>query len=721
MLEVTSQEYYEEFLAEIRVDVGHGEWEENSFFEKYCNLLLDSGSLSEAQRSIFNGQWKNRQVRVDGYEDDPIATNGILTLIVCDYTGTISSEIEIMNRDEMVRIFSRCERFITNSLDYNFRDDLEANADFSPVFLAEMINSDWEYISAFRIVLLTDKTLSIRGNYENSFVKNDSGTIKEVIREVWDFERYKNDVLDGSKGFEPIIIDFIEETGNSIPILSVNTGNSEEYKSYVGIISGEQLAAIYGRYQNRLLEQNVRVFLQATGNVNRGILATLQHNPGMFFAYNNGITCTADEIIVENDQIKSITNFQIVNGGQTTASIHRAKSDIKINADLSKVFVQMKLSIISKSVTDDGKVRMVSDISRFANTQNKVNASDFFSNHPYHQQLEKLSRETRAPLLAGTTTPTKWYYERVRGQWKDEKSKCRTDAEKTRFENEFPSLRSKSKTGRIQKIDKGDVARFINIWDQLPHTVSKGKEDNFKSFAADMAKTDWEKIKDNYNNQYFTDLIAKAIIYQDVDQLVVDQNWGVGVYKAPIVTYSMAKLAYDIENGVFGKNKSFNFDIVWQAQKIDNELKMCFEKIIIPLNDLLNDPPEGMPLNASTWAKRESLWNYVKLMNIEWPESINKFLISAEDAKKIQTEARKDQRNFKSGYDAQTTVINAGEKFWTDVYSWGTEWKHLSENEILLFNKYFSDGFLEDFRSKQLLACLERLQKEGCSFYIEDL
>ena len=104
----------------------------------------------------------------------------------------------------------------------------------------------------------------------------------------------------------------------------------------------------------------------------------------MFFSYNNGLTATAEiEVSQETDStksIKSIKNLQIVNGGQTTASVHYSK--FKFDADLSRVFVQMKLSVV-----DPELLETIVPIAEYANTQNKVNAADFFANHPFHRQL----------------------------------------------------------------------------------------------------------------------------------------------------------------------------------------------------------------------------------------------------------------------------------------------------------------------------------------------
>src|SRR5690606_25821405 len=153
---------------------------------------------------------------------------------------------------------------------------------------------------------------------------------------------------------------------------------------------------IYDLYGGRLLEQNVRTFLQATRGVNKGIRKTILEEPQMFFAYNNGISATAASANLEKigDQVllKRLDNLQIVNGGQTTASIFNVmKRDNAAN--LEKVRVQMKLSVVKEDLVD----MIVPKISLYANSQNKVSDADFFSNHPFHRRIEKFSRNVWAP------------------------------------------------------------------------------------------------------------------------------------------------------------------------------------------------------------------------------------------------------------------------------------------------------------------------------------
>ena len=179
------------------------------------------------------------------------------------------------------------------------------------------------------------------------------------------------------------------------------------------VMPGKLLAQIYGLYGARLLEQNVRTFLQARTKVNQGIIRTIEESPGMFFAFNNGLTATAAEVELSQAAngglgVSAMRDLQIVNGGQTTASILYAQDRDK--AVLDEVFVQMKLSVVDSERISD----VVPLVSRYANTQNRVSEADFFSSHPFHRELERISRMTPAPARAGSLVSTKWFYERKR-------------------------------------------------------------------------------------------------------------------------------------------------------------------------------------------------------------------------------------------------------------------------------------------------------------------
>ena len=109
----------------------------------------------------------------------------------------------------------------------------------------------------------------------------------------------------------------------------------KEYETYLVILPGELIYQLYEEFGARLFEFNVRSFLQAKGKVNKGLRDTLRNEPERFLAYNNGITATADEIeaglFMGEMTISRVRGLQIVNGAQTTASIHRAKKADKID------------------------------------------------------------------------------------------------------------------------------------------------------------------------------------------------------------------------------------------------------------------------------------------------------------------------------------------------------------------------------------------------------
>ena len=91
----------------------------------------------------------------------------------------------------------------------------------------------------------------------------------------------------------------LRDFGGPLPVLPAQHTDGQ-HESYLAVLPGEVLADIYDRWGARLLEQNVRVFLQARGKVNRGIRLTLENEPSMFFAYNNGITATAEAVDISN-------------------------------------------------------------------------------------------------------------------------------------------------------------------------------------------------------------------------------------------------------------------------------------------------------------------------------------------------------------------------------------------------------------------------------------
>jgi hypothetical protein len=299
----------------------------------------------------------------------------------------------------------------------------------------------------------------------------------------------------------------------------------------MGVVPGVVLADIYDEFGARLLEGNVRSFLSTKGAVNKKIRETILRFPEQFFAFNNGVSVTASNVKFDDaGNLIYAEEFQIINGGQTTASISNARFCDR--ADLSKINVLMKLTVTKEGMYEDDKQVLLRTISRSSNQQNKVSDADFFSTHPFHVEIEKIAEMTPAPAVSATQLRTYWFYERARGQYTQRQMKL-SRTQKEAFKKEYPPK---------QKITKTDLAKYRYSWDEKPYLVSKGAQSNFQAFAKEITDI-WEKgenERSKYNIQYFRDTVSLAIMYKTVENIVSNQDWYTGSFRANIVTYSIA-------------------------------------------------------------------------------------------------------------------------------------------------------------------------------------
>lgn len=426
-------------------------------------------------------------------------------------------------------------------------------------------------------------------------------TIKgaELSFALWDIDRLYRCVTSG-KMRETIEIDFQERFHTTIPCIENST--SEHYSVYLAIISGELLADLYSEFRDRLLEKNVRSFLQVKGGVNKGIRDTLRDEPDMFLAYNNGISVTAESVEIVRDEngkpsIRRIRDMQIVNGGQTTASIFNAKNDKKVAADLSKVYVQMKLSVIHSPEAMD---EIVPRISTFANTQNKIQVADFSANDPFHRKLEELSRTIWAPAQGGMK-PSNWFYERARGQYADMLTRESTPKRKKEYKDTHPLF------------TKTDLAKYENTWDQLPFQVSEGAQKNFHKFMIRLQ----ERKGFVPDETYYQQLIAKAILFRRTEKLVQQQQYG--GYRANIVTYTLAYLSHKTAQRI-------DLGRIWKEQSLTPTLEQEIINISRFVQQSIVNPPGGA--NVGEWCKKEKCWNVICEHEYAISEALQKELLS---------------------------------------------------------------------------------------------
>ena len=680
----------EEFFHDFRQDLLSGAEAKEDFLEtefalKVSEELDGSGVIEGFEPCHYKAQ---RGMRVDGYwiNEDKIT----IDLFISDFINRES--LGSLIRTEVEALFRRAENFFIASAEKGLYLDLEETS--HGYGLARDIFTHRNSFSKVNFYLLSERRLSERiqsisdKQYGNSTFNY----------HIWDISRlYRMYTSKGAK--EELIINFEEMFGRGIRCLPAHI-DSADYESYLLVMPGEILGELYGRYGGRLLEQNVRCFLQARGKVNKGIRMTIMNDPEMFFAYNNGVTATVKEVLTESREdgvyIKEMRDLQIVNGGQTTASIfHTNRKD---KAPLKNIFVQMKLSVVD---TEKGE-EIIPRISEYANTQNRVNAADFFSNHPFHIRVQEFSRRLWAPPQQAELRETKWFYERARGQYTDEQAEL-SKAERRKFQTQHP---------RSQMFTKTDLAKFENVWDEKPTYVNLGAQKNFAQYAKRIGQM-WDKNTSQFNEFYFKRVIARAIIFRRTEKIVSTRPWYNGGYRANIVAYTLAMIAKLCADD----GKSMDFMRIWKKQDISDAVIRSLEITAKLVHDHIMGPMEGIS-NISEWAKRDICWNRLRVKTAELktilPVEFWEELVSENEIKDEMKSAAKVQK-IETGIDAQTKVLNAGPDKWAQVLEMGQKKRLFSpkETSILRIAAGIPNKIPTEKQSVVLLQILEKAEQEG--------
>jgi hypothetical protein len=475
------------------------------------------------------------------------------------------------------------------------------------------------------------------------------GKTYKVELDVIDIEKIFNAQLANTTK-EDIVISVSDYGTEGIPCIRADIGTGR-YEAYLAVVPGEFLSNIYKRFGPRLLERNVRSFLQLRGGVNKGIRATILNERENFFSYNNGISTTAKSVTLEDIPgkgacITSFTDFQIINGGQTTASL--ASATIKDNASLDRIFVQMKLTVI----LDDGETgdEFVRNTSQFANSQNKVTAADLVSNHQFYMRIEEFSRKLYAPPSKGLPYQTIWFFERSRGQYEQPKMKM-TKGERAMYERVNPPA---------QKFDKKDLARYINSADMYPYHVSWGGEVNSVRFQVEMEKQ-WKVSPAVFNKSYFRDLVAKAIVFNTIRKTILKQEWYKerNGYLIQNVTYAFSKLIYEVQQlGLI-----MNYRAIWDKQELPDFLVEDIIHISLITREVFFRPNIG---NVETFCKKPECWEQIKQLPYDLSASTKAFLICKDDIRDEKKNAIKEQR-FTDGINTEVDVFNFGVEYWSNL------------------------------------------------------
>jgi hypothetical protein len=610
-----------------------------AFVTEVLERLRDAGEVPEAEPCPENvtGQ-RGRKLEIDAWADDE--ADGSLHLFIAIYDGS----------QELTSILT-----LTGARDQGFNRLLGVYEQAREGWLTENIEEARPLWALARHIQMAPKPTALRLNVVSDRAVNErlrdipGDETREkvpVTFQIWDTTRLKR-IHDSISVRDDLIVDFSGLPGGGLPVLTASVG-SGDYNAYLAVLPGETLADIYIKHGSRLLEGNVRTFLGRGGNVNKGIAATVSKEPRKFFAYNNGIAATASAVTTARGLggelvVTSATDLQIVNGGQTTASLAVARREGKLAP--GAVFVPMKLSVMSKEVGGE----LIPAISRFANSQNGVRASDFFANHLFHRRIEEMSRRLLAPSTGGSQVQTHWYYERARGQYLNDQSGF-TAAQRNRFLLINP---------RKQVITKTELAKVVVCFNLEADVACKGAEKAFIAFA-EQIKKDWEdevnRLK--YGDDWFQAAVAKVILFHAAESIVSKAPWYEGGYRSQIVAYScmrLGALGFELGSGL-------NYLKIWGQQAAGQVLEEQILSVGQGMANVLRNPPRAGQ-NIGEWAKQQACRKIALETRVRIVANFEDWVGSGVEKRLKEKEARRE-RLVHDGLDALKRVLGSPASYW---------------------------------------------------------
>ena len=717
----------EDFRSIVHEDISlaakaNGSTPKDEFLLYATGILVNGEEFDDFVECPFEGiTRRNGNMRIDGYSMDE--TDGSCCIFITEYHGAAMDAS--VKAEDINSAFKKVRLFVEEATNRELYLEMNGNAQAHE--FARDLYYDRDDITKYRFYLLTDTY----NRQRSKTIKDDKIGDKTVELNVWDIVRLFDLVCSsiqkesveirfsdfGRPGIPCVkAVDYTDVVADIdiVPTFDEGAASSDEkpanivtYSSYLAVVPGQILNDLYLEYGSKLLEGNVRSFLSVRGKVNKSIQATIKNYPEMFFAYNNGLAATATELDTQMTSegliITRIKDLQIVNGGQTTASIANTVLTAKKNdnIDLSNLFVPMKISVLDHTTAE----RIIPKISEYSNSQNKIDASDFFSNHPFHIRMEGYSRKTAIPSSGGNQYQQYWFYERTRGQYNQGKMKFGArSAQLKQYSNRYPEK---------MVITMLDLARYMEIYECAPDIVSRGKQKTLQIFAEEIKK-EWEKSDIQFNAFYYKRIVALAILYRRVDELIKQSDWykNKKSYKANVIAYSLSL----IFNYIRTRRKGYELDFgrIWNTQSLYEELEDQLLILTKEVYDFITGP-RGTE-NVTEWCKKEMCWTKAKAQVWTFNDPFLSTLVPKEELVSEEKEERATQK-LANEVDALKEIIARGSEYWKTVLNWGRSRKLLSEKESsiiqMIVNMNYTGRIPTDKQAKVVIQARERLVKEG--------
>lgn len=660
-MELNLKDFARDFMTLVKEEaVENGTSVEQQFTETVLDYIKEEAAAVSPELFYCVNKDCTRPTESDYYKInafDYSESAGILDLFITIY---IEAEgMAELTKNRIDQAHNALTRFLTKCVmdDKMYQQFIKEDPEIAEV--VGTINNEFKNknVTLIRFFVLSNGQMKVDYNSPSEIRVGDIDYDFEF--NIWDICAIRNSEI-AAQHDGAIDIDFESEYAHSIECLEL--GENSGVKSYLAIMPAEILARVYKQYKTRLLNQNVRNYLGGTIKVNKGMAKTLREDPAMFFAYNNGISSTALKVGLRRDEggkvyITNVTNWQIVNGGQTTNTIY---SMFSRNIDIQNAYVTLKISEINYE-DEKKKEAAISHIARFANSQTQIKESDLAANIGYMLKLDDISKSEWTPVNSARRN-TQWFFERMRGQYDNAKGEPRTKKAKD-FVTQHP---------KKQRFTKTDIAKWEMAWAGRPDIASKGGEQSFDFFHKKSLKTDSIVVDRNYFHQ----LIAKAIIYQSISEIC--KQSGIKGYVNIICNYVLATLAWK-------SRESLDLDYIWNHQEIHPAMRIAIEQEADIVNKyILKLGQEG--LNPTVKAKNEPFWKDITLRMVGLPE-LDKALLSSNE-KEMTAESQAKIEQFE----------NLSHETWRQLSIWGKESKKLS----LLERKKLDHAFALSSADKKL-------------------
>lgn len=702
-------EFREEFLAQTHESaITFGNTDEDQFVADTLDLLEKNDEvLTPIQYSCDMRGSQNRNIGFDAYAYSEADSS--IVLIISDYE--IENISANLTNTDIEALYKKMRYFIEDANNNKIREFCDPSDDIIDIakdFRDKIGNAENTEVTAFKFYIITNKVLSSRvKSVDVPNLLNRPASIK-----IWTLERFF-DLYKSSKN-ERITVNCSDFGIEGIQCIKANVSSSNLFDSYMGVVPGLLLAKLFKQYQAPLLEGNIRCFLSAKGKINKAIKGTIVgEHPENFFTYNNGIAVVSNAVKLSEDEryITSFDGFQIINGGQTTASLTNAliKGEAP-SGNLEKIYVPMKLTVLNFDINEEDSVEekqrkldlyntIVQDIAKCSNWQNPTKEADFFSNDPFHREMERLSllRENETPIKPGALSGTYWFYERSKNRW-EQNTFYMTKAKRDAWNKIHP---------KSQVITKEKFGMYYNTIDLLPHLVCGGGVKNMPHFAETIMER-MEKNPNMINSFFFKKYVAAKIIYDSTDKIIASADWyPVGGYKAMYVPYTISKIVASLPQG-----KEIDWTRIWNLQMIYESLARQIEIVAYKTYRFLNKISNGGI--ERSFAIKEDTWKQYRQEPLVLEEEFVNELIDSEEFKdKAKSEAKK--KRFETEIDLEVKVNTLGSAYWESVYQDLERQRLLSPYErdvIKSMAGYLKRGFLSSGQVKKLWKIVQKIEKE---------